>query len=269
MIAVYLLVFTCSTCLAQTSRPFRMSATAVQAYPGEPSLYQNYSATFPFSGLSRDVDVITLFPEFLGIPFDVFAQSATPPETDAWTIQMNALANAANSMGKPLMVEIVLTRQFPVTRAVSAGDTLLLQTDWAPTCFDLTRPEYSTIGTAYVNYAKWIARTFAPLYLVIMVENNLYYVNCGGDTPSWQALVGIERQAYDAVKAQFPSMIVFPSFKLEDVYDQSLTGFNETEYSAFANLKRDRLGISTYPFGIRLSSGFANPYQLPLDYLSR
>src|SRR6266850_3546461 len=120
VIAVYLLVFTCSTCLAQTSRPFRMSATAVQAYPGEPSLYQNYSATFPFSGLSRDVDVITLFPEFLGIPFDVFAQSATPPETDAWTIQMNALANAANSMGKPLMVEIVLTRQFPVTRAVSA-----------------------------------------------------------------------------------------------------------------------------------------------------
>jgi hypothetical protein len=134
---------------------------------------------------------------------------------------------------------------------------------------DLTQSQYSSVGTAYTNYAVWMARTFSPQYLVIMVENNLYHIHCGGDTPSWQALVNIERRAYDAVKGQFPSMIVFPSFKLEDLYGQSLTGFDQAEYNALANLKRDRLGLATYPAGVRFAGVFIIPYQLPIDYLTR
>jgi hypothetical protein len=184
-------------------------------------------------------------------------------------MQLTSLANEAKGAGKPLMVEIVLTRDFPVANAVNSNGSLELQSGWAPTCMDFTSSLYSTVGPAYIRYATWIANTFSPKYLVIMVENNLYYVHCGGNTASWQTLVNIERSAYDAVKVQFPSMIVFPSFKLEDLYDQSLTGFDQTEYAALANLKRDRLGIATYPFGIQLSSGFANPYELPSDYLTR
>jgi hypothetical protein len=167
------------------------------------------------------------------------------------------------------MVELVLIRDFPVAKAVNNNGTLEQQPGWAPTCMDFTSSQYSTVATAYINYVNWVAQAFSPKYLVIMIENNLYYVHCGGSTASWQALVNIERSAYDAVKEQFPSMIVFPSFKLEDLYDQTLTGFDQTEYNALANLKRDRLGIATYPFGVQLSYGFANPYELPSDYLTR
>jgi len=246
-----------------------MSSTSVQAYPGQAPLYQNDSQSFTLNTLSADVDVIALFPEYLGIPFTEFAQSAGPAVDDPWTMQMTALANSAKSTGKPLMLELVLTRDFPVANAVNSNGSLELQPDWAPTCMDLTNAQYATVGLAYVNYATWIANAFSPKYLVIMIENNLYYVHCGGNTASWQALVNIERTAYDAVKAQFPGMIVFPSFKLEDLYDQSLAGFDQAEYGALANLKRDRLGIATYPFGIQLSYGFANPYELPSDYLTR
>ena len=254
---------------AQTNRPFAMSSTAIQASPGQAPLYQNGSPGFPFGSLSSDADLISVFPEYLGVPFEEFAQSATPPASDPWVVQMTALANAAKGPGKPLMVEIVLTRDFPVANAVTSNGSLQVQPGWAPTCMDFTNPLYVTIGPAYINYAIWIASTFSPKYMVIMIENNLYYVHCGGDTASWQVLVNTERSAYDAVKAQFPSMILFPSFKLEDLYDQSLTGFDQAEYAAMANLKRDRLGIATYPFGVQLSSGFANPYELPSDYLTR
>jgi hypothetical protein len=246
-----------------------MSSTSIQAYPNQALLYQNDSPSFTFKTLSSDVDLITVFPEYLGIPFTEFAQSVSPPADDPWTIQMTALANAAKSAGRPLMVELVLTRDFPVAKAVNSNGSLKLEPGWAPTCMDLTNTQYATIGPAYINYATWIASAFSPKYLVIMIENNLYYVNCGGNTASWQALVNIERGAYDAVKAQFPSMIIFPSFKLEDLYDQSLAGFDQAEYGALVNLKRDRLGIATYPFGIQLSYGFANPYELPSDYLTR
>ena len=93
---------------------------------------------------------------------------------------------------------------------------------------------------------------------------NLYYSSCGGNTPGWNALVNIERNAYDAVKAINASSIVFPSFQLEALYGNSITGFDATQYNAMANLKRDRFGISTYPAAVA-----ANPYQLPADYLSR
>lgn len=255
--------------LAQTSRPFEMSSTAIQAYPNEAPLYENGSSAFTLNTLSPDVDVVTLFPEYLGIPFAEFALSSTPPANEPWTIQVTSLANAAKLAGKPLMVEIVLTRDIPVANATNTNGMIELQSNWAPTCMDFTSSLYSTVGASYINYATWIAKTFSPKYLVLMVENNLYYVHCGGATASWQALVNIERSAYDAVKSQFPTMIVFPSFKLEDLYDQSLNGFDQPEYAALANLKRDRLGIATYPFGIQLSSGFANPYELPSDYLTR
>ena len=268
-LVIAVLVLFVGSSWAQTSRPFAMSSTSVQAYPSHAPLYQNYSPSFTLNMLSSDVDVITVFPEYLGIPFTEFAQSVSPPADHPWTIQMTALANAAKSTGKPLMVEIVLTRDFPVANAVNANGSLELNPAWAPTCMDLTSAQYATVAPAYLNYATWIAKAFSPKYLVIMVENNLYYVHCGGNTASWQALVNIERSAYDAVKAQFPSMIVFPSFKLEDLYDQSLAGFDQVEYGALAKLKRDRLGIATYPFGIQLSYGFANPYQLPFDYLTR
>ena len=247
-----------------------MSSTAIQAVPGGNPAYQNNSPSFMFGALSSDVDMITIFPEYLGVPFDDFASGPNLPPDHPWAVQMTALAAAAKSTGKPLIVETVLTRDVIVAKAVNSNGSLVIEPGWAPSCLDFTAPAYSGLGPAYVNYVTWIARTFAPTYFVFMVEANLYYVHCGGSTPSWQALVTTEQNAYAAVKQVNPAILAFPSFKLEDLYGQQLTGFDQAQYNAMSPLLRDRLGLATYPYGVQLSSGvFANPYQLPPDYLTR
>lgn len=254
----------------QTSRPFLMGSTAIQAFQYETGvIFQNSGPGFSFEDLAPDVDVISVQPEFLGIPFAQFAKDSTLADEDPWAKQVTSLAESAKKPGKPLMVQITLVRGHMVGNAVYPDGLVHVQTNWAPACPDLTAPEYAALQPAYVNYALWIARTFSPQYFVIMLEPNLYYANCGRDTASWRLLVEIERETYRAVKAEFPSMILFPSFNLEAIYGldnyygQDPTGFDEAHYAAILGMKRDRLGLVSFPQLI------GNPYKLPMDYYTR
>jgi hypothetical protein len=176
---------------------------------------------------------------------------------------MISLATASRQAGKTLMVQIALIRINLVGNAVYPDGQVEVQPYWAPTCPDLTASQYSTLETSYVNYALWVARTFSPSYLAIMLEPNLYYTNCGGDTPSWKIIVKIEQAVYDAVKAAYPSTILFPSFNLEALYGEQAKGFDQTQYDALKDMPRDRLGLVSFP------EIYGNPYMLPLDYYTR
>jgi len=249
---------------AQQTRPFLMSSTAIQTVQTPGQIYQNYSAGFPFSALAADVDVITVFPEYLGIPLASFAGGTAPPPTDPWTVQMLTMAHDARATGKPLMVQIALSRVNVVPMAINNFGTLQLVSNWAPGCLDFTNPLYAGLSAAYVNYATWIAGVFAPKYLVTMVEPNLYYASCGGNTASWKAFAAIGDAVYDAVKHVDASIVAFPSYNLEALYSQNLTGYDAAQYTnAVAAMKHDRLGFATFPWGL------GNPYQLPLDYFTR
>lgn len=254
----------------QSSRPFYMSATASQAVPNQTPLYQQNSASFTLQAIAADVDVISVFPEHLGYPVDLFFTAQPPPENHPWTIQIRSLANAAKLAGKPTVLQLALTRDYMVSKAYAENGALKLDRTWAPRCYDLSSSLGTLIGTSYVNYVRYLTALFNPKYVVVMAEMNLYYSACGGDTPGWRALVNIERNAYDAIKTINANIPVFPSFLLEELYGNTLNGFNATQYNAFANIKRDRFGISSYPSGLRGANGEAiNPYQLPADYLSR
>jgi hypothetical protein len=254
----------------QSSRPFYLSATASQAVPNQTPLYQQNSGSFSLQALAADVDVVSIFPEHLGFPVDLFYTSQPPPSTHPWTIQVTSLAQAAKLTGKPIALQLALTRDYMVSKAYDSNGVLKLDRTWAPRCLDLSSPIGSWIGISYVNYVRWLTALFNPKYVVVMAEVNLYYTGCGGDTTQWRALVNIERNAYDAAKGVNSSVLAFPSFNIEGLYGNSLTGFDSAQYNAYANLKRDRFGISTYPSGLRGAGGEAiSPYQLPVDYLSR
>jgi hypothetical protein len=241
-----------------------MAASAIQGYPqGQGVLFENSWSGFTFSQLAPDVDIISIQPEYLGIPFAQFAQGPTLAPGDPWAAEMTSLASAAQQTGQPLMVQIVLTRAQLVGNAVYPDGQVEVQTYWAPACADLTTAPYATLEQSYINYALWVAQTFSPQYFVIMVEPNLYYANCGGDTPSWDLIVKIEQDVYNAVRAANPSMILFPTFNLETIYDQKADGFDQAQYDAVQGMKRDRLGLTSFP-------QFAgNPYNLPVDYYTR
>jgi hypothetical protein len=257
------------TAQAQT-RPFSLSATTSQALPGTVPLYHQTSEHFPLEMIANDVDVISIFPEHLGFPAELFFAAPSPPPDHPWTAMVTSLATAANLTGKPVALQMALMRDYMVSKAYAAGGTLRLDRTWAPRCFDLSSDMGTAIGYSYVNYVRWLTRLFNPKYVVVMAEVNLYYAACGGNTAGWRALVGIERNAYDAAKAINPASAVFPSFKLEELYGNSLSGFDVAQYEAMADLKRDRFGVSSYPFGLAgPNGGFANPYELPVDFFSR
>jgi hypothetical protein len=267
---VLIFILLCSAALAQNSRPFRMATTAIQANPEANFGYDSYLTEDSLAATVAETDVLSIFPEYLGIPYAEFANSARPPAAHAWTVKMQLLATKMRSLGKPLMLQLVLTRSTKTKTAVDVDGGLVLDQSSNTLCFDFAAPQHQWVGTAYVNYVRWMTATFQPMYLVVAIEANLYYVHCGGDTPSWQRLVQIERNAYDAAKAERLFTVVFPSFKLEDLYNHTLAGFDEAQYAAMANLKRDRFGIASYPYSNRRPAGeFINPFELPLDYLVR
>jgi hypothetical protein len=260
-----------ATLQAQTTRPFKMATTAVQMLPLTHPPYRNSHPGFPFSEVAADTDMITLWPEYIGIPFDIFALGPTIDPNHAWAQAMTQMAADANAPGKELLLELGFVRTGVVSWASDVNGELIVQDGWAGVCYDFTTPQGQLVGDAFVNYAVWMAQTFQPAYLVNFIEANLYYHDCGGPSASWDALVSIQNRAYDAVKALYPDLPVFPSIKIESLYGQELDGFIEEEYQAVTALKRDLFGISIYPFGVPIPGEprLANPYDLPLDYLVR
>jgi len=271
LVFVLLMVLAAPALEAQTSRPFKMATTAVQMVPLTNPPYKNSHPGFPFSEVAADTDMITFWAEYIGIPFVEFAQTSAIDPAHPWAVFMTDKATAINAEGKEVLLQLGFVRTAIVSWASQYNGEVAIQDEWSGVCYDFASPSGQAIGDAYVNYAIWMAQTFEPAYLVNFIEANLYYHECGGATPSWDALVTIQHRAYDAVKALYPDMPVFPSIKIETLYGQELDGFDEEEYQAMTALKRDRFGMSVYPFGVPIpgESRLATPYDLPLDYLVR
>ncbi len=266
-----LIATVCGTTHAQGSRPFLMAATAVQFVPLSAEPYRNAPPGFPFSELAADVDMITLWPEYLGIPYDVFAQGPTIDANHPWAVKMQQMADAVAATGKPVLLELGLVRTGMVPWAYDVNGELSVVNGWTGTCYDFTSAQAAVIADGYVNYAVWMAQTFKPKYLVNFIEANLYYHDCGGPSASWNALVQIQKRAYAAIKAVDANLPVLPSIKLESLYGQQLNGWIEQEYQAVSAMSRDYFGVSVYPFGVFLpeQGRLINPYDLPPDYLVR
>jgi hypothetical protein len=251
----------------QPTRSFALSATAVQAVSGASQFYQLTPGAFSFASLADDVDVLTVFIEHYGIPWDEFAVADAPPESHPWTVTMRAFAAAARATGKPLLLQSVLARDRLAGRARSVGGVLSVDDQWQAPCFDFgTSPDGPRYRAAYRRYAVWIAALFEPRALVSGVEISVYRKACASDS-AWASLVATANETYDAVKALRPALQVFPSFVLADVYAGSATGYDSAFFGQFDVLKRDRLGLSIYPQGMLGAGG--QPRALPADFFRR
>jgi hypothetical protein len=148
--------------------------------------------------------------------------------------------------------------------------------EWPPAfrCYDFS--EADTPGsdaaakrTAYLRYVRWMVERFAPHYINVAVEINLFAKDCH-NAKAWQALAALERDAYDMAKSIRPGAVVFPSIQIDHLYDEHLDGFNLAKYQQLAGLKRDRFAISTYPYFLRKPGDQpVSPADLPGDYFTR
>jgi hypothetical protein len=139
-------------------------------------------------------------------------------------------------------------------------------------CYDFaTAPDGASKKQAYLRYAGWMIDTFAPAYLNVAIEVNLFLEKC---TAAAAGLVDVANAAYDAAKAKDPSLVVFPSIQIDHLY-----GYNkdscpnpadrascfDTLYAQIVPLKRDRFAMSSYPS----ISVVEAPADLPADWFSR
>tara|TARA_R110002072_G_scaffold116551_4_gene247076 strand:+ start:3989 stop:5377 length:1389 start_codon:yes stop_codon:yes gene_type:complete len=251
-------------------REFRMGAGVVQMQPIENRPLRNGNAQIPMSSIAEDVDFVKVVADYIGIPYQIFARGPGISKDHAWTKVARQLVADARDSDRPLLLQLGFSRDSMVGQAVDDEGELKVDLTWAPSCYDLSEPEAAKIGDAYVNYALWMVKAFKPAYVVNFAEANIFYANCGGAGPAWDALVDIQSRAYDAIKTYDPTIIVFASFNLEALYGESLDGWVEEQYQAVARMKYDSFAMASYPFGIRDKDGvFATPYDLPADYFSR
>jgi hypothetical protein len=247
------------------TRSYLLSATAVQAVAGGQPFYQYTPAGFSAAALAADTDVVSVVVEHYGLPWDDFAAAATPPDVHPWTQTMRRFADAARATGKPVMLQLVLSRDRLAANARAQGADLVIDSGWQPPCFDFSSgsdgPRYRQ---AFRRYVAWMVELFAPAYLVHAVEVSTYRRVCGPGA-RWQALIDTANEAFDAAKALRPAMPVFPSFVLGEVYGNDVAGFDTAFFAQFDGLRRDRLGLSVYPQGLRGATAGA----LPTDFFSR
>jgi hypothetical protein len=256
------------TAPAEPARSFLLSSSPIQNWPyEEPFTRLTHAPEYTFDDVAREVDILTLFVEHYGLPWDAFATAETPPADHPWTQAMLRLAASARAANRPLALQMVLSRE---EVAGNAGRDerggLRVDSRWLPKCDALSQSQHQT---AYVRYVRWMVETFTPRYVNVAVEIDRFLSGCPAGA-GWQRLVDVERRAYDAARAVAPQAIVYFSINAEHLYSDSLTGFDEGLYGQLASLKRDRFGLSTYPSGVRRDgSTHALPADLPADYFDR
>jgi hypothetical protein len=243
--------------------------------------------------LATDADVVFLpWDNFYGVPWQTLLQGARPPVS--WALRLSQTLQMALAWGKPVFLGLPLgSGPYRGCPAYNASDGIGYWPVVEPFagcpssgCYDwdpATNPEAASVRSAYVNFTVLMAATFRPAYLALGTDVNLYAEGCGGtNTPAFAALIDFSNQVYQAVKAEAPNMVVFPTVNLESVMQiragqecnglgggtaappPALTQCVNSSLAALAGLRRDAFAFSSYPhMAMAAAPGDANPAWQP------
>jgi hypothetical protein len=203
--------------------------------------------------LAGDVDAVLIHQEFYGLPWAEFASGAEPPPE--WVAIMDDLADGAAAVG-PVFLSLQLVsgagRHYLADRTVVNSGTLSTEAGWSAPCYDFdAAADGAQRRAAYLAYVDWMVRRFQPRWVNVAIEMNMF-MDCGD--AAWNALVDVERAAYDAVKAVDPSILAFPSIQLEFLYGWAGCGQPDRDtcydaaYARLAQVARDRFAVTSFPY---------------------
>lgn len=256
-------------------RTFRMSSGGVQLLVSGPAIGLQITP----ADLATDVDIVEIHQEFYGVPWDAFAAHQAPPAE--WDALMKSLAKNAQSMNKPVFLSISMLNGGRSTLAAKTtvnGSNVGSTDDWAASCYDFaTAADGATMKAAYLAYVDYMIDTFAPGYLNLAIEVNLFFEKCPAAAAG---LIDVANAAYDEAHAKKASIIAFPSFQIDHLYGYSNTcpaadadgGTPADRDACFAAnfaqiepMKRDRFAMSSYP----QLSVVKKAADMPADWFSR
>jgi len=254
---------------AGPTRPYRLASGGVQLLVSGPDVGLQMTP----ANLATDVDVVDLHHEYYGVPWNEFAAGQPPPAV--WKAKMDAIAQSAKATGKPVFLSVSMLDGGRKTRApqVVIQNGQIQTQPWATQCFDFaTDPQGPTSKQAYLAYVAWMIAEFAPTYLNVAVEVNLFFENCPAAAAG---VVDVANAAYDAAKAKNGALVVFPSIQIEHLYGYSGPSCPnasmraqcfDANYAQIVPLKRDRFAISSYPY---VPGVIEKPSAVPSDWFSR
>lgn len=225
------------------------------------------------ANLADDADVAAMHVEFYGIPWSAFETGAAPPME--WSARMTELATQVHALGRPVFLSISMLNgrreRLAATTIVDQGK-LSTSDDTGSRCYDFASAgDAASRRRGYLRYVEDMVERFAPAFVNVAVEANLFFEKCPQAAP---ALIEVSNAAYDLIKARHPDTLVFPSFQIDHLYGYSADSCPDAKgrdacfdahYAQLAGMKRDRFAISSYPFLNQIGSVEA----LPSDWFAR
>ncbi len=230
-------------------RSFNLSAAPYQFQLETYTARDNFDTT----GFSGKVDLLSLHMDFFGIPWTEFSNGSTPPA--AWLSKMAEIKQLVDNLGVGVFLSLTPLsnmRDSLKDNAKDEGGELVKEPSPINGCFDFSQaPEALQIENAYKAYVRWMVDFFKPLYLVTVIEQNLYGINC---PDQYNSLIQLSNEVYNQEKTVNPDLIVFQTFTINHMwgYDNQACAIGDRT-CLIANLNkidgqnRDRFGISSYP----------------------
>jgi hypothetical protein len=254
------------------TRSFWMGATPFFATP---TLFPDWR----FENLD-DKDLLSMHAdEFWGVPWDQCnAAGCTPPA--AWVAKWTTFANDAKNIGKTLYLALspLGARKTLAAKLDANGNKI---ENWAPVdangCYTFASDttNAATYKAAYISYVKYLINLVGPRYVSPAVEMNIPFSQCTSQKAAWIAWY---TDVHNAIKAAYPSLVVFPTFQMEHMYGisdaQAACAAPTTVAQCFdqrlveaLTIPGDRIAFSTYPIGWKYRSEYAGTY--PTDTYAR
>lgn len=239
------------------------------------------STTFPdwrFENLG-DKDLVSVHADdFWGVPWDQCnAGGCAPPA--AWTAKWSSLADSARATGKTLYLALspLGGRKTLAPRLDANGNKI---ENWAPVdangCYPFaTDANAATYQAAYISYMKYLIDLVGPRYVSPAVEMNIPFSQCSSQKAAWIAWYS---GVHNALKAAYPSLVVFPTFQMEHMYgisdDQAACAAGTALAACFdlrlaeaLTIPGDRIAFSSYPIGWKYRAEYSFSY--PTDTYER
>jgi hypothetical protein len=258
------------------TRTFLMGSTP---FFGTPTAFPDWR----FENLD-DRDLLSVHvDDFWGVPWDQCNASGCTNLPADWVAKWQSFAASAQASGKTLYLAVSpLGDRKTLARSVQAGGALLDR--WVPAaavdadgCYKFAEDatNAATYKAAYISFLKYVIDLVKPKYFSPAIEMNMPFTSCPAQKAAWIAWYS---DVHSAIKAAYPTLIVFPTFQMEYMYGVSdaqsacATGtaysecFDQRLTEALA-IPADRIAFSTYPAAWTYSSAFS--YSHPTDTYTR
>lgn len=238
-----------------TTRSYWMGTTPFFATP----------SSFPdwrFENL-EDKDLLSIHADdFWGVPWDWCNATGCALLPTPWISKWTNFANTAKSQGKTLYLALspLQDRKRLAPKVDPAGNTVqswesASQID-ANGCYRFsTDANAATYKAAYISYVKYLVNLVDARFITPSVEMNIQFTQCPSQKAAWIAWY---TDVHNALKAEFPSRVIFPTFQMEHMYGISnpqaacsagtspATCFDQRLAEALA-IPGDRIAFSAYP----------------------